>query len=191
MSRLSAEERRRQLTAAAVAILVEQGPQGLTTRAVATRAGAPLGTVHYAFAGKDELLAAAAGEILRAFAAALEERVDPALELRAAIAAMLRGYWAWVGETPGLSVAVLELLVATLRTPAAGEVIGAGEAVVAGVLGRAAAHEPGPPRTSVAALARLVIVATDGLMLVHAVDMGSARAAEDLERVIAMLQGQV
>jgi len=79
MTRTSANDRRRQLTDAAVAILIEEGPSGLTTRAVAGRARAPLGTVHYAFAGKDELLAAAAGQILGSFAAALRERVDEAL----------------------------------------------------------------------------------------------------------------
>ena len=191
MSRVSAEERRRQLADAAVAILIEKGPQGLTTRAVAQQAGAPLGTVHYAFAGKDELLTAAVSQILASFAQALREGVDPRRGLRAAIDAMLRGYWAWLVATPGLGTAVLETFVAGLRTSGTAEMIAAAERFVVDILEEAAAHDPEAPRTPVDELARLTLVAADGLMLVHGADAGGAAAAADLDRVVVMLTSLV
>lgn len=191
MTRTSADEWRRQLTDAAVAILIEEGPSGLTTRAVARRAGAPLGTVHYAFAGKDDLLAAAAGQILGSFAAALRERVDETAGVRAAIDASLRSYWDWVRATLGLSTAVLETLVAGLRTSATRETMEAGELVVLDVLERAARHDAYPPRIPPRELARLMLVAADGLMLVHGADVLDERAEADLNRLTAMLQALV
>jgi len=191
MTRTSADERRRQLTDAAVAILIDEGPNGLTTRAVARRAGAPLGTVHYAFAGKDELLAAAAGQILGSFASALRERVDETAGVRAAIDASLRSSWDWVRATPGLSTAVLETLVAGLRTSGTRETMKAGEQVILDVLERAARNDAHPPHIPLRDLARLMLVATDGLMLVHGADMRDERAEVDLRRLTAMLQGLV
>jgi len=191
VTRTSSEQRRRQLTEAAVAILVEVGPGGLTTRAVARRARAPLGTVHYAFATKDDLLAAASGEILGSFAAALHERADETLGVRAAIDASLRSSWDWVRATPGLSTAVLETLVAGLRTSGTRETMEAGEQVVLDVLERAARHDAQPPRIPLRELARLMLVAADGLMLVHGADVLDERAEVDLSRLAAMLQALV
>lgn len=98
------EERRRQLTRAAMEVMQDQGAWSLTTRAVAQRAGVPLGAVHYAFHSKAELIAAVfaadidsamqlihrasqqdgdpervLGEALRACAASL--RAEPGVEL--------------------------------------------------------------------------------------------------------------
>ncbi|MDT0300884.1 TetR/AcrR family transcriptional regulator [Streptomonospora wellingtoniae] len=61
----SAETRRRLLTAAA-ALIAEVGWGRVTTRAVAERAGLPLGAVSYHFRGKRELLAEAALETVEA-----------------------------------------------------------------------------------------------------------------------------
>lgn len=191
MTRTSSDQRRRQLTDAAIAILIEEGPHALTTRAVARRAGAPLGTVHYAFASKDELLAAAAGQILGSFAAALHQRVDETAGVRTALAVILRSYWDWIGGTPGLSIAVLETVVAGLRTSGTGQPIRAAEQVVTDALKRAAQHDAHVPRIPVEELARLTLIAADGLTLVHCTDVVSAQAAADLTRVTQMLQALV
>ncbi len=57
-SHLPVEQRREQLIRAAMQVMEQEGAWSLTTRAVAERAGVPLGAVHYAFGSKDELVAA-------------------------------------------------------------------------------------------------------------------------------------
>ncbi|WP_264991942.1 TetR/AcrR family transcriptional regulator, partial [Mycobacterium montefiorense] len=51
-------ERREKLIRAAIAVITELGLEAATTRRVATHAGVSLGSVHYVFANKNELLAA-------------------------------------------------------------------------------------------------------------------------------------
>ncbi|WP_186356194.1 TetR/AcrR family transcriptional regulator [Streptomonospora sp. PA3] len=60
------EETRRRLLAAAAALIAEVGWGRVTTRAVAERAGLPLGAVSYHFRGKRELLTQAALEAVEA-----------------------------------------------------------------------------------------------------------------------------
>lgn len=67
--------RRSSIVAAAADLLTDGGPPAVTHRAVAARAGVPLGSTTYYFAGRDELLAAAierarAADVARARAAA-------------------------------------------------------------------------------------------------------------------------
>ncbi|MCD0453043.1 TetR family transcriptional regulator [Actinocorallia sp. API 0066] len=52
------ESRRRELVTAASRVIAREGVAAATTRRIAAEAGLPLGTVHYWFAGKDDLLAA-------------------------------------------------------------------------------------------------------------------------------------
>lgn len=54
---LPVEQRREQLTLAALRVMEREGAWKLTTRAVAKEARVPLGVVHYAFESKEELIA--------------------------------------------------------------------------------------------------------------------------------------
>lgn len=56
MARMSAEDRREMLTAAAITVMTREGVARATTRAIASEAQMPLGIFHYAFASKHELL---------------------------------------------------------------------------------------------------------------------------------------
>lgn len=188
MGRVSAEQRRRDLTAAAIEVLIEGGPSAVTTRRVAERAGAPLGSVHYAFRGKDELLEAAAREVLGAFAAAVAEQVRPELGVRQAVGDILAGYWRWLRAAEGLALAFVETFVAMLRTGAAGPTFTAVHTLVLDVLRQAAAHDEEPRRTPLEELARLVLIAADGLTLVHLVTRDQENTEQDLQRLIAAVQ---
>ncbi|MGX9297549.1 TetR/AcrR family transcriptional regulator [Tsukamurella paurometabola] len=58
------ERRRREIVEAAAAIVVEQGPDALTHRKVAARAGVPLGSTTQYFATLDDLRAAALSSLV-------------------------------------------------------------------------------------------------------------------------------
>jgi AcrR family transcriptional regulator len=57
VTRMSAEDRREQLVAAAIRVMTRDGVVKATTRAIAGEAGMPLGVFHYAFRSKAELMA--------------------------------------------------------------------------------------------------------------------------------------
>lgn len=59
MVRMPLEERRRRLIEAAIDIVGDSGVGAASTRAIATRAGMPLASFHYAFSSQQELLMAA------------------------------------------------------------------------------------------------------------------------------------
>ncbi len=115
--RRSVDERRTQLIDAAVAILAEEGLARATTRNITDRAGLALGAFHYAFASKDELLAAVMERIARATEDALEQALaTPGDE--SAVARLLDGFWRFIDAEPQMQLAKAELTVHALRDPA-------------------------------------------------------------------------
>ncbi len=191
MPRMSAERRRVALTTAAVAVLAEHGPAGVTTRRVAERAGAPLGTVHYAFRGKDELLEAATGQLLEAFAATLRRAVRPELGVRQALADCLAGCRAWLDDDRALALAAVETLATRLRGGGAAAAFDDASAIVHELLRAAAAHDAVPPRTGLAELARATVIVADGFLLAHVAASDPASADADLRRLTEALQALV
>jgi AcrR family transcriptional regulator len=76
---------RQRIVRAAAALLAEGGPEGVTTRAVATRAGANPPAIYRLFGGKDGLLSAVAEDGYSRFIAgkrAAEPAADPVEDLR-------------------------------------------------------------------------------------------------------------
>ncbi len=59
MAYVSATDRREQLIEATIAVLRRSGAEGVTTRAVAAEAAAPLASIHYTFGSLDDLVVAA------------------------------------------------------------------------------------------------------------------------------------
>ena len=59
MAYVSAADRREQLIEATIAVLRRSGAEGVTTRAVAAEAEAPLASIHYTFGSLDDLVVAA------------------------------------------------------------------------------------------------------------------------------------
>lgn len=107
---------RKRLLVAAAELIAESGWGGVTTRAVAARAGLPHGAVSYHFHGKQELLTEAA---VRLF-----ERAFPVGELRASTHTidLVEVTSAWLGEGRGAGAVVarvgIEAMLEQERNPA-------------------------------------------------------------------------
>src|SRR5688572_7879869 len=114
MPYLSGAERREQIIDAAVAVIAEQGVAKATTRVIAERADAPLGALHYCFRGKDELLAAVLERVQTTMAEAFTD-VDPSKGLDTTVRSIVRCYWHWIRDDPGLHLAIAELVLWTIR----------------------------------------------------------------------------
>src|SRR5688572_32608164 len=114
MAYLSYEERRRSLIDAAVEVIVAEGLVKTTTRRVAEQAGAAIGTLHYCFRNKEELMEAVIERGASTFGAAFEH-IDPAEGVEATIRAGVAAYWSWARDNPGLNMALQELLVWMIR----------------------------------------------------------------------------
>lgn len=185
MAYLSYEERRRSLIDAAVEVIVSEGLAKTTTRRVAEQAGAAIGTLHYCFRNKEELMEAVIERGTSTFGSAFED-IDPAEGVEATIRASVAAYWAWARDNPGLNMALQELLVwmirnrpdddlyATVRAPFGGDVLG--EKLTA-----AARADGITPAVPVEDVVRFVCDHFDGLMYDFAVSRDEAASARQSE----------
>lgn len=145
MPRIAAADRRTALVQAALRVIAAQGVAAATTRAIAAEAGMSLASVHYAFASRDELIAYAVREQVRAAIAGLSQEeaagipgggasgrrasgglpagatvrggAGPAGELVGTIRAGLNAYLDHIAADPGTEQAMFELVFYALRTP--------------------------------------------------------------------------
>lgn len=116
--RRSAQERRDELMDAAIVVMGRGGVAAATTRAIAEEAGVPQGVFHYCFRSKDELVTALfEREITRS-----SDRTGDALhrysDAERGIGAALQAQLALVRSAPGYYLAMAELSLTILRTPA-------------------------------------------------------------------------
>lgn len=162
--------RREQLIEAGVALLAEAGWPGVTTRALAERADANVGLIHYHFGGLPDLHAAIAQK-------AAEEVIGPVLDalmqvedLHAALDALgdLVPATTDAARTSRLAV---ELVAGGLRNPVLGEVLrGTLRRARAGIDARLAELHPSWPESRRSGAAVLVPALLDGLMLHRVLD---------------------
>src|SRR3954447_7658477 len=117
MAYVKADDRRAQLVQAARVVLCRDGVTGTTLRAVATEAGVPLGTLHYVFPSKEQLITAVVDDIRDEVSAVFRSaEVDAGLEH--AIRHGVDNYWQQlVVDQPELALMRHELFVYALRTP--------------------------------------------------------------------------
>jgi len=164
-ARARGEQRRDELVAAGVALLAEEGWAGLTHRAVAARANANPGLVHYYFNGSDGLRVAVAREaasdsIGAVFNQVLEARDD--VELVRAIADAVSG----ARQDAAAGRVTAELVSAAFSAPQIAEVIRAefarGRERVQEWLG---VRHPELTTDLVRGTAALMVAAVDGLVL--------------------------
>lgn len=158
--------RRGDLLAAGVALLGERGWHGVTSRAVAERAGTHAGLVHYHFGGLPSLKR----EVAAAAVAAAFEPVLTSLTRHDDWHAGLAAVVGEVGELPPAQARVsAELIAAAMHDEQVADVLRAALADARGRLvpwlTRAGAAEP-------AGLAVVVVAALDGLLLHRLVDPG-------------------
>lgn len=160
------EARREAIIRAALAVIGERGPDAVTHRAVAQRAGLPLSATTYWFESKEQLLQeafllAAREEVARVEGVVLElaPRELDARDWAAAVAAALA---ADLEDNPTRHVAFTELVLEGTRRPWLRDEVGRWESAWLRLaeMGLRAAGDPEP-----VADARLVVGAITGLML--------------------------
>ena len=163
----TSDETRQRLLRAAAELIAEVGWGRVTTRAVATRAGLPHGTVSYHFHGKQELLTEAALDtFVRAFP------VDQ-LHALATLPDLVSPFEPWMGEPedadPVVARVGIEAMLESERNPLLRERLGAllreFREAVADLARAAQASGNAPAGVSPEALATLIGAIGDGLFL--------------------------
>jgi TetR/AcrR family transcriptional regulator, transcriptional repressor of bet genes len=184
--------RRAALLDATVACLVQRGPTGLTTRAIAAEAGVSPGLLSYYFKDKEELLAAAFRHLSELLREAEEQAIagaadDPMERLRAFLLAGFRepflgtphlrarvAFWSLAATDPEFAVAHNEMYVSYKRKLA--DLI---EPLVPGI---------SPEDRTISALSAML----DGLWLEHAVGRAQGRDPDTvIETGIALVQAAI
>ncbi len=110
-------QRRTQLVEAAKAVMLREGAWGLTTRAVATEAGVPLGAVHYAFDSKGALISAVFGADIASVAAVVGEALARGGSTEEIIVRAVRRYAEELRRDPQAELVVQELGLMGVRDP--------------------------------------------------------------------------
>ncbi|WP_426565325.1 TetR/AcrR family transcriptional regulator [Angustibacter sp. McL0619] len=118
MAYVKASERRGQLVRAARAVLLREGVGGATLRVIATEADVPLGTLHYVFPSKNDLLRAVMEEVMEEIAGVLDDVAQVGSGLEHFLRNGLDKYWIReVVGNPELQLVQQELTSYALRTP--------------------------------------------------------------------------
>ena len=160
------QEVRQRLLDAAADLIPERGWAGVSTRAVADRAGLAAGLVHYHFTSVQELLSRAALGVMRRTAAEMGASLAGTGD-RAALAAALAGSLEPFTGTDSVSVLFVETYLAAARDAGlragVAEVITQFRADLASRLARLGVAEP-------AGTAAVLGAAMDGLVLQRALD---------------------
>ncbi|MFC8849738.1 MULTISPECIES: TetR/AcrR family transcriptional regulator [unclassified Micromonospora] len=183
------EAARTALIDAAVTVVERDGVAAATTRQIAEEAGLPLGTVHYWFAGKDELFRAVIDTLLGEMRDELAKRAsltDPAHRLADTFAAL-------TALRPGRQLALFELTTYVLRNEqlrslAADQYAAYRTAAEAGLEPWRERADRSLPGGS-AALAALLVAVFDGLTLAALADPADSRGAEALTLFSHLLTG--
>ncbi|MGW4028806.1 TetR/AcrR family transcriptional regulator [Streptomyces sp. NPDC004838] len=189
---VKADTRRRQLVTAARRVVARQGLAASTLRAVAAEAGVALGTVHYAFPSKEQLLHAVLEDVVEDISTVLREASETSTDLESGILSGARTIWSAVfkGE-PDEHLMQYELSIWALRT--------AGMADMARwqydryldlitmhwqqVAARVGVTLAVPAEQ----LARLQLAGTDGLLLQYLVSRDARRSLADQETLVRQL----
>lgn len=187
MARLSIEERRRRLVAAALKVVAERGLARASTRAIVAEAGMSLASFHYAFSSRDELIGLLIPEVLAREASAVLPVAPGGRDLVDLVAEGLLGYLALLRADPAHEQAMLEMTLHALRErpELADEQYARYTRLAVTALEAAAAatgRRWGVPVTTAAAL---LVSLTDGLTLAWLVHRDDALAT-DVARAAAL-----
>ena len=196
MAYIRAADREEQIVAAAVQVLSTVGVAGTTLRAVATQAGIPLGTLHYVFPSKDQMLRAVIARLIEdvvdEIATVLGSAVDVEQGLAFAIRHGLTTLWTeLVSGHTNLQIMQYELVTYALRTPGQ-ESLARWQyeryaSVVAEWCQRAAQNSGETCAVPFGRLARVALASVDGLILQYVCDANESRSREDLDTTIDMI----
>ncbi|TDC97981.1 TetR/AcrR family transcriptional regulator [Actinomadura sp. 7K507] len=181
------DRRRQELVDAGIALLGREGWPGVSTRAVAERAGTNPGLIHYHFGGlaglHAEIFRQATDLIIGPMVAELLEAPDE----RAALAAT-RSLLARTPAEEQVTRLAAELIVGAMRDPALGVVLRdelrRARTQIADRLRRS---RPGWPRSRLTGVATLIAASIDGLLLHQMID-GELPAGDALSAVGELLE---
>jgi AcrR family transcriptional regulator len=187
MARKSAEVRREELIEAAVRVLLRDGVNGATTRAIAAEAGAPLASLHYCFSSREELLEEAGRRITDQAVTFVRDAFIDENDLHATVAGLLRAFWQGVEDHPEAELVGYELRQYALRQPGVRELAQHRLAHYLDVqeeLLHLVADKVGITWTvPVDILTRYIHSSLDGLSLTWLVDQDSARSGQVLDLI--------
>ncbi|MET7489937.1 TetR family transcriptional regulator [Streptomyces sp. NPDC005538] len=115
MSRMAAKDRREELIAAALRVMVRDGVAKATTRAIVNEAKMPLGVFHYCFNSREELLQEVISRFTDRTVAAARKVFEGDGDLTSRITRSLSAYWDAVELDPGEHQVSYELTHYALR----------------------------------------------------------------------------
>jgi AcrR family transcriptional regulator len=191
MPYVEASARKKQLVAAAEAVLIRDGVARLTMRAVAKEAGVLLGTVSYVFPSKEMLLRAVIEDVAAGIAEVVKASADTGRGLEHAIREGAQRFWTTlVEDQEGLQIIQYELTIYALRAPGlegmARWQYDRYARIVAAWCQEAASSAGETCAVPFDTLARVLVAGVDGLILQYVCDPDLTRSREDLQAVIDM-----
>lgn len=175
MARMPVHERREQLIDAATRVISREGVAGATTRRIAEQAGAPLASLHYSFADKEELFSAViAHGVEQTHRMVADRALEPGGGLRRAVAGYLEMFLDWALADPDLMAAQYALLTWLLRTDRKAEAEQAYLRYFDGLLPVLfVAATENERNVDLGKLSRLAVLAADGMIL-QLISLGSS-----------------
>ena len=184
MVRMPVAARREQLVAAAMLVASRDGIEAATVRAIAAQAGVSLGVVHYCFEDKNELLLAMAHDITRQNLDQGLMQVQPGSEPTEIVDLAIDSLWAGISATPGAQLLSYELTTHSMRHPELRQVsveqYTVSHAAARQFLEAVAAVSQIEWTLPIEQLARLVVMATDGITLAWLADGDDEAAVKTL-----------
>jgi len=188
MTRLALADRRAALIGAAVRVIARSGLAAATTRAIVAEAGMPLGSFHYVFDSRDDLIAAVIETVTAqehdAALAALPSTEQPGGDLGSILRQGLHSYLDLLVADPQREQALLELsLYAMRQAPSAPQTTDQYRAyydAAAHSLQLAAAASGTEWSVPLAQAARLLVALTDGLTSTWLADRDTGAARDTI-----------
>ncbi|MCZ0983453.1 TetR/AcrR family transcriptional regulator [Streptomyces diastatochromogenes] len=192
MTYVRAAEREEQIVAAAVRVLSSVGVPAMTLRAVAAEAGIPLGTLHYVFPAKDQLLRAVMGKVVQDISEALRAEAELDQGVEHAFRQGITTFWSRLVEGGlGLQIMQYELTTYSLRAEGAADLARSQYerygSLVTEFCEQAAQAAGERCAIGYDALGRLTLALIDGLILQYVANPDSDRARRDLKHALDMI----
>lgn len=192
MGRISSQDRREQLVAAAIRVATRDGISAVTTRTVAAEADATPGIVHYVYHSMTELLR----DMIKAMADEQVQRVTAVqldgASVRACLDRAFEALWETLAAAPETHQVTYEVTQHALRKPELRDLadwqyrcyFDAASTVLESVA--KAAHIEWT--VSIDSLARMIIAVNDGITLAWLVDRDTERARVTYRHTLAYLE---
>jgi AcrR family transcriptional regulator len=194
---LASDVRRETIIDAAIEVIASEGLARATTRRIAEAADAPLGSLHYCFRSKDELIESVLARAASTMEASFED-IHPEQGFAATLRASVAAYWQWIQKDLGLHLALFELLIWTIRRSEHGANLYRdanepfGGKLIRSALEEAAAQDSFTPAVSIDDTVRFLLHRFDGLVFEFAESRDVAacqRQTELLAEALLFLTG--